>query len=503
MKLTTTLFLCIPLVNNVAASRRWHHESNIKTETLVPSRHPLPSRKRQLQDGNSTNETQPSRQWWEFGLTDSVLDEVALYYLGQSWHQSADVADVLETIGRLNNSDAWSWTMEWRKTAQRMQRLAQESLDGDHNLTASQAYLRASTYYRASLHRHPDPFHPEVPEVAQQAVDSFSQFLELSDYPCSPVRIPYQDGETLPGYLCITSSTNVSPTIIFNEGKDGWAMDGKFVVDDAIQRGYNVLLWDGPGMGQTIRLQGLPFRHDWENVLTPVIDYLETIPQVDSSNLALISVSLGGFLGPRATVFEHRLKAQIANAGVVNWYRVYELVLNEIDSALLPLLETDPDAFDAQVEQIMSSSDFLHWGLIDSMWHHGVNKPSELIRELQLYNIEGMVQNITTATLVIDAEAEERGQSLELYEALPDSTPKAYVKFTAEEAAQFHVQPGATAILSMRMFNWLDDVLDDSSEGPRVGDNAGATSGSSTNVVWSSWAFVGAAIIACCSIMWS
>ena len=176
MKLTTTLFLCIPLVNNVAASRRWHHESNIKTETLVPSRHPLPPRKRQLQDGNSTNETQPSRQWWEFGLADPVLDEVALYYLGQSWHQSADVADVLETIGRLNNSDAWSWTMEWRKTAQRMERLAQESLDGGHNLTASQAYLRASTYYRASLHRHPDPFHPEVPEVAQQAVDSFISF---------------------------------------------------------------------------------------------------------------------------------------------------------------------------------------------------------------------------------------------------------------------------------------------------------------------------------------
>lgn len=33
------------------------------------------------------------------------------------------------------------------------------------------------------------------------------------------------------------------------------------------------------------------------------------------------------------------------------------------------------------------------------------------------------------------------------------------MKFTAEEAAQFHVQPGATAILSARMFDWLDEVF--------------------------------------------
>ncbi len=28
--------------------------------------------------------------------------------------------------------------------------------------------------------------------------------------------------------------------------------------------------------------------------------------------------------------------------------------------------------------------------------------------------------------------------------------------FTAEEAAQFHVQPGATAVGSQRIFDWID-----------------------------------------------
>lgn len=67
------------------------------------------------------------RNWWEFGLADPVLDEIALYYLGQTWQQSSDVAEVLETLSRLNNSDPWSWTTEWKKTAERLETLGKDT----------------------------------------------------------------------------------------------------------------------------------------------------------------------------------------------------------------------------------------------------------------------------------------------------------------------------------------------------------------------------------------
>lgn len=60
-------------------------------------------------------------------------------------------------------------------------------------------------------------------------------------------------------------------------------------------------------------------------------------------------------------------------------------------------------------------------------------------------------------TLVVDADAEDRGQAKELFERL--CTDKDYLLFTARETAQFHDQPGARAIGTQRIFEWLEDQL--------------------------------------------
>ncbi|PRQ09414.1 alpha/beta hydrolase family protein [Enhygromyxa salina] len=406
--------------------------------------------------GEDEGEACEPTAWWEFGLADPVLNEVALHYLGQAWHRSADVAEVLETISRVEDGDPWSWNTEWIKTAERLEQLAAASEADGHERSASQAYLRATTYYRASLHRHPDPFDPGVAELADREVLAFAKYLALSGSPCEAVDIPYED-TTLLGYLCVAGGGEPAPTLIFHEGKDGWAEDGKFVADEGLARGYNVLLFDGPGMGKTIRRQGLPFRHDWENVITPVVDYLVARPEVDPDRIGLFAVSMGGYFGPRAAAFETRLAALVANPGVIDWYAVILGQLDQIDPNLSGLLESDPAAFDATIAAIMEVSDFVAWGIVDAMWHNGQTKPSELMADLAQYRLDGLEQEITARTLVIDAEAEPYGQSLALYEAI--TAPKDYIMFTAEEAAQFHVQPGASGILTQRVYDWLDDNL--------------------------------------------
>jgi hypothetical protein len=93
------------------------------------------------------------------------------------------------------------------------------------------------------------PHSSEIRDLAQREVDYFKKFLTLSHSPCKAVTIPYER-TTLPGYFCKTSvTTDRAPVLIFQEGRDGWAEDGRFISDEAMKRGFHVLLFDGPGMG--------------------------------------------------------------------------------------------------------------------------------------------------------------------------------------------------------------------------------------------------------------
>lgn len=76
----------------------------------------------------------------------------------------------------------------------------------------------------------------------------------------------------------------------------------------AAKRGYVCLIFEGPGQGEMIVKQELPFRPDWEKVVTPVVDFAVKLPGVDANRLAIIGFSMGGMLVPRALTFEKSIK---------------------------------------------------------------------------------------------------------------------------------------------------------------------------------------------------
>ncbi|MEJ7842598.1 MAG: alpha/beta fold hydrolase [Rubrobacter sp.] len=129
-----------------------------------------------------------------------------------------------------------------------------------------------------------------------------------------------------------------------------------------VERGYHVLTFDGPGQPAALHLDGLVFRPDWENVVSPVLDWLLARPEVDPARVSLLGVSMGGLLAPHAAAFEHRLAACVAVDGVYDLGALATTSLSgtRVESEALLRAENAPQ-IDAAIEMMMDENPTVRW----------------------------------------------------------------------------------------------------------------------------------------------
>jgi hypothetical protein len=236
------------------------------------------------------------RPWYELGIIgeEPIMDNQLLWYLSHTGPGMADIGECLDTASRIDVADAYSWPKEWLKTAGRVRKLVEISLVKGHTRSAGEAYLRAANYYRAALIHHPEPKDSGVVHAGRQSVACFDKALELLSIPAQPIRIPYER-TTLPGYFFPSPvARGEAPALIAHQGRDAWPEETMWAVDGATKRGYHCLIFHGPGQGMAIREQGLTFRPDWENVVSPVVDFSLKLPGVEPEGIILMGLSMGG-----------------------------------------------------------------------------------------------------------------------------------------------------------------------------------------------------------------
>jgi dipeptidyl aminopeptidase/acylaminoacyl peptidase len=378
--------------------------------------------------------------------------------LGYAVSGGADVGEVLKTAYSIKEGDDESWYREWMKTAEQREKSGEDFLVRGRKISARQEFFKASNYYRtAEFFLHTNPEDPRIVSVWKKSRDSFLKAAKLADHPIIPVEIPFE-GTTLPGYLCLVDKSGAKrPLLIVHSGFDGTKEELYFeTANFAVKRGYNVLLFEGPGQGGVIRVQKLPFRPNWETVVTPVVDYAITRKEVDAKRIALMGISFGGYLAPRAAAFEKRIKVCIANGGVYDFHMTAHLTpeeekyldtqkgAEEIDRMLYDKMKTDPS---------------FRWVMANGMFTFHAKSPSEWLKMTRPYTMIDVAGRITCPMLIVDSEEDKDmpGQARNLFEAL--KSPKDFMLFTKEEGAEEHCQMGAILISNARILDWLDDIM--------------------------------------------
>jgi pimeloyl-ACP methyl ester carboxylesterase len=395
----------------------------------------------------------------KFLFEDESFSFETLRATGFANYGGADLGEVLVTARAIPDGDETAWHDAWKATAGRVRELGEKSLAAGHRVSAREALLRASNYYRTSefFLREAPATDPEVRALSELARDTFVRATELLDTPVEQVSIPYE-GTTLPGYLfLVDDSATPRPTIVYNNGYDSTAEESYFVVAAAaLARGYNVLAFDGPGQGRVLREQGLVFRPDWEAVVTPVVDYALTRPEIAPDAITLFGYSLGGYLVARAAAFEHRPAAIILNDSVSDFYGAFDRIMPPF---LLDWINDGRDELAVPVLQLlMSASTNTRWALNNGKWALGADSVADVVRKAKEYTLDGVAPKIECPVLVLDAENDQffKGQAQEVCAAL--TAPATLITLTEAEGAGEHCHEGSMARFHQVIFDWLDET---------------------------------------------
>jgi hypothetical protein len=370
-----------------------------------------------------------------------------------------DAGEILTTVGLISDGDDGGWVREWEATAERVAAIADQCAANGHDVSARDTYLRAAQYYAAALTSIDALSDPDtaLKRIFTAHRRCYGEYVARLDRPAEPVQIPYE-GTTMPGYF-FSAGDGRRPTLILNNGSDG-ALTSVFpgVGAAALARGYHALVFDGPGQQSMLFERGIPFRHDWENVVTPVVDFLVARPDVESDRIALYGISQAGYWVPRALAFEHRIAAAIADPGVVDVSTTWR---QHLPAEMITMLDNNDKAtFDQFMDIGMAAAPAQQKQ--ELTWRakpYGLTSTFDVYKAVEKYRLGDDVQQITTPLLITDPDGEQffPGQSERLYSMLPG--PKEIVKFTAAEGADRHCQPMGRALTDQRMFDWLDTTI--------------------------------------------
>jgi dipeptidyl aminopeptidase/acylaminoacyl peptidase len=221
----------------------------------------------------------------------------------------------------VNSIETWDdWCRAWSQRAAVHEEMGREALRKGLFVSASDHLRRASVTYHFAKYLFVSDME-QMRAAHAKAVECLDLVLPHLDPPGERVEIPYE-GSRLVGTLRKPKGVARPPIVLMTMGLDSTKEELLTFETTFLDRGMAILAFDGPGQGEAE--YEFPIRHDYENVVGPVIDWLQTRTDVDSGRIGIWGISLGGYYAPRTVAYEKRIRAAIANCGPYNWGALWD-----------------------------------------------------------------------------------------------------------------------------------------------------------------------------------
>jgi len=267
------------------------------------------------------------------GRRERTIDEIKIEAVhraevGQYPLIGLDPADVKDAFTGIHTSDKDEWAAGFMHVADRYfdeARSLEKSTDKADLAKANADYVRAWRLY--SFGRWPIPASPGKQRSYEKAIQAFLAHAKFLDPPLEVVHIPFE-GKEIIGYLRLPkNATGPVPLVIAVNGLDSRKEDLTESFGAILPFGIGFLAVDGPGTGQA----PIKVSETSERMLSRVVDYAQSRPEIDKTRIAFHGVSWGAYWATKMAIVERaRLRGASAQSPPVDRFFQKDFLMNSL-----------------------------------------------------------------------------------------------------------------------------------------------------------------------------
>lgn len=316
---------------------------------------------------------------------------------------------------------------------------------------AENRFLHAAYYFRLAEFFLSEKNKDKI-STYNRCIENYKEVLS-KDKSVEEVGVPY--ARTTMKTLIFTPEIEIGVIVMFG-GYDSFVEEFYLAVKSIVKKGYKVILFEGPGQGQTLK-NGLVFEPYWELPLGAILDFF------DLKKVTVLGVSWGGYFALRSAAFEKRIERVIAYNILYDGFDCMTNFLQQPAKSIIHLLFKAKQSriINKLLRAAMKKNALADWAITHGQYITGTTNPYEFYNNLKKHSLKGITQNIQCDVLLLAGEKDHyipRSHYDILMKKITNARSLEGRIFTMQEGGEKHCQVGNHQLALNYITDWIKKI---------------------------------------------